>query len=286
MVTGKNDRVFNSMVYVILAFVGLAAVFPLMYVLSVSITPMSEVLRNGGFIVIPKKITFEAYQLLFSESRIPAAFSVTFTITVIGTVLNLVLTMLMAYPLSRKFLPGRSFFLLIIVFTMLFNGGLIPTYLIVKQTGLLNTVWAMIIPSAVSTFNLLIMKSFYENMPAELFESARIDGAKEMRILLQIAVPLSLPVILTVGLFYLVMHWNEFFQAIMYVVNQKLYPIQVVVRSILLQSQSATEQIENPIPTDATRMASVIVASLPVIVMYPFIQKYFTQGMMIGSIKG
>ncbi len=281
-----EDKIFNTFVYSILAVCGLAAIFPLMYVVSVSITPFGEVLRNGGFILFPREITFSAYLKLLTESNIPQAFQVTVFITIVGTAVNLVLTGLMAYPLSRKNLPGRQIFLLMIVFTLLFNGGLIPTYLTVKEVGLLDTVWAMILPNAVWSFNVLIMKSFFEGLPEELFESARMDGAKEFRILLQIVAPLSVPVILTVGLFYLVGHWNEFFQAIFYVTDRTLFPLQVVVREILMQSQQPLENAENMMPTQTMQMASVMIASLPVIVVYPFIQKHFTKGMLLGSIKG
>ncbi len=192
----------------------------------------------------------------------------------------------MAYPLSRRNLPGRNFFLLMIVFTLLFSGGIIPTYLVVKSLGLLDSIWAMILPNAIWSFNVLIMKSFFEGLPEELFESARMDGAKEFRILLQIVTPLSIPVLLTVGLFYLVGHWNEFFQAIFYVTDRTLYPLQVVVREILMQSQQPLENAENMMPTQTMQMAAVMIASLPVIIIYPFLQKHFTKGMLLGSIKG
>ncbi|WP_168120443.1 carbohydrate ABC transporter permease [Paenibacillus sp. HB172176] len=286
MVTSKTDKVFDGLIVVILVLCGAIAVFPLLYVLSVSLTPFGEVLRNGGFILIPREITFTAYHKLLTESNIPQAFRVTVFITVVGTAVNLALTALMAYPLSRKQLPGRSFFLFMVVFTLLFSGGLIPTYLIVKSVGLLDSLWAMILPNAIWSFNLLIMKSFFEGMPEELFESARMDGAKEFRILLQIVVPLSMPVLLTVGLFYLVGHWNEFFQAIFYVTDRTLFPLQVIVREILMQSQQPLENAENITPTQTMQMASVILACLPVIIVYPFIQKHFTKGMLLGSIKG
>ncbi|MBY0161968.1 carbohydrate ABC transporter permease [Paenibacillus lautus] len=286
MVRGLDDKIFNAIIYVILGICGLVAILPILYVVSVSITPFGEVLRNGGFILFPKEITFSAYRTLLTESNIPKAFQITVLITVIGTALNLVLTGLMAYPLSRRNLPGRNFFLLMIVFTLLFSGGLIPTYLVVKSMGLLDSIWAMILPNAVWSFNVLIMKSFFEGLPEELFESARMDGAKEFRILLQIVTPLSVPVLLTVGLFYLVGHWNEFFQAIFYVTDRTLYPLQVVVREILMQSQQPLENAENMMPTQTMQMASVMIASLPVIVIYPFLQKHFTKGMLLGSIKG
>ncbi|MDQ8737893.1 MULTISPECIES: carbohydrate ABC transporter permease [unclassified Paenibacillus] len=286
MVKSLDDKIFNGVVYVILGLCGLAAILPMLYVVSVSITPFGEVLRNGGFILFPSEITFSAYRTLLTESNIPKAFQITVLITVIGTAVNLILTGLMAYPLSRKNLPARRFFLLMIVFTLLFSGGLIPTYLVVKSMGLLDTIWAMILPNAVWSFNVLIMKSFFEGLPEELFESARMDGAKEFRILLQIVTPLSIPVLLTVGLFYLVGHWNEFFQAIFYVTDRTLFPLQVIVREILMQSQQPLENAENIMPTQTMQMASVMIASLPVIVIYPFLQKHFTKGMLLGSIKG
>ncbi|WP_309118250.1 carbohydrate ABC transporter permease [Paenibacillus sp.] len=286
MVRNLEDKLFNAVVYTILAFCALIAVFPLMYVVSVSITPFGEVLRNGGFILIPREITFTAYKTLLTESNLPQAFKVTVIITVVGTAINLVLTGLMAYPLSRKLLPGRQFFLLMIVFTLIFSGGLIPTYLTVKSVGLLDTIWAMILPNAIWSFNVLIMKSFFEGLPEELFESARMDGAKEFRILLQIVAPLSVPVILTIGLFYVVGHWNEFFQAIFYVTDRTLFPLQVIVREILMQSQQPLENADNVMPTQTMQMASVMIASLPVLIVYPFIQKHFTKGMLLGSIKG
>jgi putative aldouronate transport system permease protein len=286
MVRGIEDKIINAVVFLILTLAGLAAVFPLMYVISVSITPFGEVLKNGGFILLPKSITFDAYKKLLTESNMPPAFWVTVFITVVGTFVNLVITALMAYPLSRKKLPGRSLFLMMVLFTMLFSGGIIPTYLVVKSVGLIDSVWAMILPNAVWSFNVLIMKSFFENLPEELFESARMDGAKEFRILMQIVVPLSLPSVITVGLFYMVGHWNEFFQAIMYVTNRSLFPLQVVVRELLMLTQQPLETAENMTPTETMQMASVMLASLPIILVYPFLQKHFTKGMLLGSVKG
>jgi putative aldouronate transport system permease protein len=286
MVRGWEDRIIGTIVILILGIAGLAAILPLMYVVSVSITPFSEVLKNGGFILIPKSITFSAYAKLFVETNISRAAMVTVFITVVGTLVNLVLTSLMAYPLSRRKLPGRSMFLLMVVITMLFGGGLIPTYLVVKGMGLLNSVWAMILPNAIWSFNVLIMKSFFEGLPEELFESARMDGAKEFRILWQIVLPLSMPSMMTVGLFYMVGHWNEFFQAIMYVTDRNLFPLQVLIREILMMTQQPLEITENLLPTETMQMAAVVIASMPIIIVYPFIQKHFTKGMLLGSVKG
>lgn len=285
MVKGRSEAVFDWAVNSILVIIGLICIIPLLYVFSVSLTPFAEVLKSGGFIIIPQHITFDAYKEIFRQASIMRSFWITIELTVIGTSINMVLTILLAYPLSRKNLPGRSFFLLFIVFTMLFSGGMIPTYIVVKDLGLTNTIWSLILPQAVWTFNTLVMKSFFESVPEEMFTSARIDGAGEFTILVRILLPLSVPVIMTVMLFYLVMHWNEFFQAILYISDSRLNPLQVVVRQLLTMSNA----IDNPdvmIPTQTLQSAVVIFASLPVIIVYPFIQKYFTKGMMLGAIKG
>lgn len=286
MVRGVEDRVIDTVVIIILGIIGLLILVPLMSVVSISLTPLHEVLKNGGFIIIPKSITLDAYKTLLSEDLMPRAFGVTLFITVVGTLINMILSVLMAYPLSRKQLPGRKFFTLYIVFTMLFSGGLIPTYVVVKSLGLIDSVWAMIIPSAIWTFNVLVIKSFFENLPEELFESARIDGANEFSVLFIIVIPLSIPVMMTIGLFYMVGHWNEFWAAVLYIGDRKLHPLQVVVRAMLLQSQNALENVEVTLPSETLKMAAVIFASAPIIIVYPFIQKYFVKGLMLGAIKG
>ena len=286
MVNSGSDKLFTFAMYGFLAAVGLSVLFPLLYVASVSLTPYSEVMRHGGFMIIPKEITFAAYKELWKQPYIFQAFNITVFITLVGTFVNLVLTALMAYPLSRQDLPFRGPLLLMVVFTLIFNGGIIPTYLIVQATGLLDTVWAMIVPNAIWSFNLLIMKSFFENLPKELFESARIDGAHEFRVLAQIVLPLSVPVLITVGLFYGVGHWNEFFQAIMYTTKPDLKPLQVIVYNLLTRSQGLLDNPDEVIPTLTLQMAAVLYAALPIIIVYPFIQKYLTKGMILGSIKG
>ncbi|MCE3198505.1 carbohydrate ABC transporter permease [Paenibacillus sonchi] len=286
MVSAKSDKLFNSVVYLLLAAVAVVAIFPLLYVISMSLTPYSEVIKNGGFVVIPRSISFEAYQRILADPALGRSMLVTLFVTVTGTAINMILTTMAAYPLSRRNLRGRTFFLLFIVITMLFNGGLIPTYLVVRSLGMLDTLWSLIIPGAIATFNVLIMKSFFENLPEELFESAKIDGAKEFRILWQIVIPLSIPSIMTVGLFYMVGHWNSFFSAILYITDVKLHPLQVVIRNMLLLTQSNELQAEFTVPTAAMQMAAVIAGSLPIIVVYPFIQKHFTKGMLLGAIKG
>lgn len=287
MVTrGWKDKAYMTIVYALLILAAISVIFPLLYVVAVSLTPYAEVLKRGGFAIIPHKITFEAYAAFLNDSKIPRAYGVTAFITIVGTLVNLAITSLMAYPLSKKDLPYRSVLLFIIVFTLLFSGGIIPTYLIVKATGLVNSVWAMILPGAVSAFYLLIMKTFFENLPEHLDEAAKIDGASETKIFVSIVLPLSLPILATVGLFYAVGHWNEFFGAIIYISDNAKHPLQVILRGILNQSQMPEQDFERVLPTETLQMAAVILSTLPILVVYPFIQKYFTQGALLGSIKG
>jgi putative aldouronate transport system permease protein len=288
MVRGAGDRVADIFILAVLLVIGLAAIFPFLYVVAVSLTPYTEVIRNGGYIVIPRSITFQGYAYLLTDSDLPRAMGNTVFITVFGTLISLVGITSLAYPLSRRGLPGRSYLLLFIVFTMLFGGGLIPTYLLVKSLGLLNTMWAMVVPGAIATFHVLIMKTFFEQLPVEIFESARMDGAKEIRIMAQIVLPLSLPVVLTIGLFNMVSYWNTFFSAILYVTDASLHPLQVLVRRLLMDSSQSTEviNVDDFTPTVTMQMAAVVIASLPMIIVYPFIQKHFTKGMLLGSIKG
>jgi putative aldouronate transport system permease protein len=287
-----SDRVADAIIYAVLAVFGLATLFPIYFVFIMSITPYSEVMRNGGFVILPHSATLEAFKAIFSSPVVPRALRITVTVTLVGTLCNLAVTMLLAYPLSKKFIPGRSAILLGIVFTMLFSGGLIPLYLVVRATGLLDTIWSLIIPGLVSTFNLLIMKTYFENLPAEIEEAARVDGCGEVQTLLRIVLPLSAPILATLGLFYAVGHWNNYFSGIMYLSDKSLYPIQVVLRN-MIQTQSISQDllIQNPLllqqlPPETMKMATVVVAILPILIVYPFLQKYFIKGMLIGSIKG
>lgn len=279
------DRVFDTIVVVALVLVGLFALVPLLVVVAASFTPYSEVLANGGYVLFPTRFTLEGYIAMWTTTRIPRAMLVSTFVTVVGTALNMVLSTGLAWPLSRKEMPGRSFILLALVFTTVFNAGIIPTYLVVRGTGLLNSVWAMIIPSALSVFNVFIMKTFFEGLPAELSESARLDGAGELRLLLRIIFPLAVPVLLTIGLFYAVANWNTFFAAIFYIRDASLQPLQVVLRDLLTTNIEAAFDPEEVTPALTLRMAAVVITALPMIVVYPFIQKHFQKGVLIGSVK-
>ncbi|GIP39807.1 ABC transporter permease [Paenibacillus sp. J31TS4] len=287
----KADRVVDAVLYTTMALFSLSTLFPLYYVFIMSITPFAEVLRNGGFVIIPETLTWEAYKTIFGSPVVPQALKVTVIITVGGTFLNLLVTTLLAYPLSKKALPGRNIILMAIVFTMLFSGGLIPTYLVVRATGLTNTLWALMIPGLVSTFNMLIMKTYFQNLPEEVEEAARVDGSGDIQTLVRIILPLSLPIMATLGLFYGVTHWNAYFGGIMYLTDKSLMPIQVVLRN-MIQTPSVSSELAvdaslvQQLPPETIKMATVVVAILPILAVYPFLQKYFIKGMLIGAVKG
>lgn len=287
----KSDRIVDAVLYTGLTLFCLATLFPLYFVIVMSITPYTEVLKNGGFVVWPTSVTLDAFKTIFSSNTVPKALQVTIFITVVGTALNLAVTTMLAYPLSKKFLPGRNIVLMGIVFTMLFSGGLIPTYMTVKATGLMNTLWALIIPGLVSSFNMLIMKTYFEGLPSEVEEAAKVDGCGDIGTMIRIVLPLSMPIMATLGLFYGVSHWNAYFGGIMYLSDRTLYPLQVVLRN-MIQSPAVSQELAvpqsslNALPPETIKMATVVVATIPVLIVYPFLQKYFVKGMLLGAIKG
>lgn len=285
-VLSVGDRCFNASMYVILGGFAILCIFPLMYVVSVSLTPYSEVLRNGGFVVIPRNITLDAYRLFLDDSRILNSYGVTIFITAVGTAINIPLTILLAYPLSKKDLPGGNGVMFFVLFTMLFNGGMIPRYLIVKAFGLIDSIWSLIIPIAIAPYNVILMRTFFRSLPTDLFEAAFIDGAGETRTLLRIAMPLAMPAIMTNVMFYGVTHWNTFMSAILYITDTDLQPLQVVLRGIIAGTEQMVEAAEYSAPTETLKMAAVVLTALPIIIVYPFIQKHFTSGMLVGAIKG
>jgi putative aldouronate transport system permease protein len=288
----KTDRVVDLIFYLILAAFGLVTLFPLYYVIVMSITPISEVMAKGGFVLWPEERTLEAYKHIFTTGRIPKALGVTIFLASVGTLLNLVFTALLAYPLSKKHIPMRNFFLFLIVFTMLFQGGLIPLYLVVSSLNLTNTLWALILPGLVSAFNMLIMKTYFQGLPVELEDAAKVDGCGDVFTLVRIILPLSMPIIATLGLFYGVNHWNTYFHAIMFITNEDLQPIQVVLRRMIQTSQVNSElglsnaaELDD-LPPESVKMAAVVVTITPIIMVYPFLQKHFIRGFLLGSVKG
>ncbi|MDF2924626.1 MAG: transporter permease [Paenibacillaceae bacterium] len=285
----KSEKAAQGILYSALILISLCTLLPFFYVVMISVTPEAEAIRKG-IVIIPDQFAWGAYKTVFSPAfGIMQAYQITLLRTVIGTVLSMAATTLAAYTLSTRELPGRNGFMLLIIFTMLFSGGTIPTYLVVKSMGLLNSLWALILPGLVSAFNLIIIKSFFDQLPAEIKESATVDGAGEVTVLWRIVLPLSLPSMVTIGLFYAVGHWNSYFDGILYLNSRELWPLQVVLRTILLESQmqeTSAQSNEVSVSSLSIQMAAVIVSTVPILCIYPFIQKHFTKGVMIGAIKG
>lgn len=285
-----GEKIFNVIVYSLLAVIFLVVFFPLMYVVSSSFASAKELATNR-FVIIPKEPTLEVYQYIFSTSTFLRSMLVTIFITVVGTIVNLVMTCLMAYPLSRRNLPGRKWIMMGVTFTLVFNGGMIPTYLVVSGLGMIDSYWSLIIPGAISSFNLILVKNFFQEIPESLIDAAQIDGSSEMNTLMKIVLPLSKPALATFTMFYAVGHWNQFLQPLLYINDSAKWPIQILLRQIVLMSQSGVgdEDAMPPgfvLPVKSLKMACIVVSTLPIIAAYPFMQKYFDKGVMTGSIKG
>lgn len=287
----RGESAFVIANYVVLSLITVVIVIPFWYVLTVSVTPYSIFSEKNGMVLFPTSFNFDYYAYLLKKgSLIYNAYGVTIRNTAAGVLLSLVLTATAAYALAEKKLPGRRILMLIFVFTMLFKGGLIPTYITIKNLGLLNTDYVLILVMAYSAFNMIIMKSFFEGIPESLKESAAIDGASELRVLRSIVLPMSMPVIASIGLLYMVAYWNDFFNALLYVTDWHKAPVQLVLRTIIASSSLPPELLEaagkTPPPTIGIQMAAIVIVALPMMIVYPFIQRYFEQGMLIGSVKG
>jgi len=287
----RNEKIAHAIIYLILIVVTLTFLIPFIIVLSTSFISEAEFARRGGYVLFPEGISLNAYEILFGRSKVILnAYSVTLFRVVVGTALNLLFTITMAYALAQKNLPGRIPLTIFVFITMVFSGGLIPRFLLVDALGMRNTVWSMIFPSVISAWNLLIMRNFFMSLPDELFDAAIVDGASPPIILLRIVLPLSLPVIATIGLFYAVWHWNSWFDAAIYIDQSNLKPMQIILRGLLqstsMQGMEELAFIEDPPPAASLRSALIIVSTVPVLFVYPFIQRYFVKGIMIGGVKG
>lgn len=274
--------------YGLLALISLLALYPVYYVFINSVSDPVAVMQNK-VLLVPQGLHFGAYKEVFDNGILIRSYGNTVFYTLAGTVLNLVLTTLGAFPLSRRNFWGRRGFMMMITFTMIFSGGLIPTYLVVQSLGLVNTPWALVVPGAVSAFNLIVMKSFFENIPGELEESVKLDGGSDWIVLTRLILPLSKPIFAVITLFYAVGHWNEYFNALIYLKDRTLYPIQLELRAILLFSQ--TKDMLGQVDMDTLKFsrviqyATIMIVVLPMLVLYPLLQKYFVHGMLVGAIK-
>ncbi|MFC5652339.1 carbohydrate ABC transporter permease [Paenibacillus solisilvae] len=293
-----RDKVFLIVNYVYLLFAFVIVAYPVIYMLSASISDPQYV-GSGEMWLLPKGITFDGYQRVFENSKIWSGYANTILYTVASIAVSLAVTLPAAYALSRRDFIGRNFFMGMFMVTMFFGGGLVPTYLLVKDMGMVNTIWAIILPSAASIYNIIVTRTFFvSSIPRELEEAAQIDGASTTRMFFTIIIPLSMPIIAVMALFYGVAQWNSYFSALIYLNDEAKYPLQIILRQILvLQEMSAqaggtvdastASALNNKAEIAAlVKYAVIIVSTLPIIVIYPFLQRYFVQGVMIGSVKG
>ncbi|TBL71103.1 carbohydrate ABC transporter permease [Paenibacillus thalictri] len=281
-----GEKWFYSLNYVLLLLLGIGTVVPFLYIAAVSLTPLTEVMRHGGFILFPTQITFAAYEQIFTESLIPRSLLNTVIVTLLGTLFGLLLTMAMGFGLARKEVPGRRIYIFLVVFTILFNGGIIPTYLVVKNLGLINSLLALFVPTLISPFHLLIAKTFMEQLPGELEDAAVIDGAGEAGYFVRVVLPLSLPLLATLGLFNAVYYWNLYFPGLLYITKADLFPLQVALQQLVTVPEPAVAAEAVALPPETMKMAGVVVSTLPIVIVYPFLQKYFVKGATLGAVKG
>ena len=283
----QYSKIGQAALILLLLLMSITILYPVLHVLAVSFSNNNNVVR-GEVGIIPIRPNLEAYRYMVRYNLLGSGFKNSLFILIVGTSINLLMTMMTAYPLAKKSLIGRKFFMLMITFTMMFSGGLIPNYIVIVKLGLVDSLWSLILPGCVSAYNMIIMKNFFEALPAELNEAARIDGMSEMKILFRIVVPLSLPSLCTIGLFYGVGHWNAYFNATIYLNSRSRWPLQVVLRNLL--ENAVTSEIDYgdsaTLPVEPLKMAVVVFTTAPIVILYPFIQKYFVKGALVGSIKG
>ena len=278
--------IFNITFLVLLAFIPL---YPMWYIAIVSISSATHI-NLGDVKFIPKGINFTAYRIVFQNDKIWTAYRNTILYTVVGTLINVMMTAMCAYPLSRKDLYGRRPITVFITLTMFVSGGMIPLYLVIMNLRMINTMWAIVLPPAISTYNMIVMRTSFEAIPISLTESAYLDGANDMQILGKVIMPLSKPILATMTLFYAVSHWNSFFPAMLYLNSQDKYPVQVIMRDIVIAGDMADEfgDIQGSVAIVATnyKYAVIIISMVPILCVYPFLQRHFTKGVLVGAVKG
>ncbi|MHA6483465.1 carbohydrate ABC transporter permease [Paenibacillus sp. strain BS8-2] len=286
-----HDIVLDVVIYGTLVLLTIITLLPFLNVLAKSVSEEWAVI-SGKVGVFPVGFQLDSMKFVVTSKNFLRSFGISVFITVAGTFLSLLITAISAYPLSKRRLPGISTIMLLFIFTMLFNGGIIPNYMLIRNLGLIDNVWSLILPALVSVFNLLVIKSYFEGLPESLEESARIDGARTFTVLFRILLPLSGPVLATIALFYAVSYWNEFFSAMIYINDPALKPLQLYLREVVLNAASATAGIELSqddmmnLSADNIRSATVIASTIPILLLYPYLQKHFIKGVLIGSVKG
>lgn len=292
MKLSRGEQIASAINYAALGLFALLALAPFVHVLAQSFSSHLAI-TSGKVTFWPVDFSLEAYNKVLNEDAFWRAFRISVARTAAGTALSILLICLLAYPLSKTYIKGRSTIMFLLVFTLLFQGGMIPKYLIVKATGLLNTFWAYIIPNAIGAFSVIVLKNFFQSVPPELEESAKIDGASNLNILFRIMVPLSMPAIATLALWSAVGNWNSFFDAVLFVTDRKLFPLQVYLRELIMFNQSniqnnpAFSSLDNQLlAVESLKAAALIASTVPILIVYPFLQKHFVKGIMLGSVKG
>ncbi len=282
-----GERTFNVINVIFLFCLAFATLYPFWDCLIVSMSSLKSYL-SSGIHLWPMEWAFDGYAYMFKSHELWTSYANSFFITLVGTAINMLITVMAAYVLSRPHLLGRRLLMFVAIFTMMFSGGLIPTYMLVRNVGLMNSLWAMILPSAINTYNLIILRNFFYSLPSELEESAFLDGCTDVGVLFRIMLPISKPALATIGLFYAVWHWNDFFSAIMYISDSRKYPLQLFLRSMLFETDAAYSSGGESLFLlgQPMKMAAIMMAIIPIMMMYPFFQKYFTKGALAGAVKG
>ena len=284
----KGDIVFHIFNTLLMILILICTLYPFWYVIVSSLSSISHV-TNSVVLLWPDGLHWDSYQQVFRNNLVPVAYGNTLFVTLIGTAVSMLLTSLSAFVLSRKELPGNKVMTLFVVFTMLFNAGLVPYYLQVKNLHLLNSRWSLIWPFALSTYNTVILRNFFKSVPNALYEAASIDGSGYIGYFFRILLPLSMPSIATITLFYAVSYWNAYFYSILFITDRALYPIQAILRQILMSSEFNTllyDDATQSMPSEMLKCAMIVITALPIICVYPFLQRYFVKGIMVGSLKG
>jgi ABC-type sugar transport system, permease component len=283
-----GSRVFDTLNIVLLVAMGLITVLPMLYVLAASFAGEGEIITRP-FFLWPEKFVTETYDYIFSTDTFVRSLIITICVTAVGTVVQVMLTFTMAYPLAKRYLPGRALVLNLVIFTLVFGGGMIPTYLVVRDLGLLNSYWALILPLAINPFYLIIVKTFFQELPQALEEAARIDGCNEMGVFFKIVLPLSKPVIATFSLFYAVAIWNDYMSPLLYIDEARKWTLQMLVRQVVSSGSEANALAQLDAgwlpPEQGLKFAVIVIATLPILCFYPFLQKHFAKGVLIGSVK-
>ena len=281
----RRTTLFDIVNATLLGLIGFSMLYPILNLLITSFSSITDVMASHYGFLLPKSIDLDAYRYILKFSTLWNAYGNTIHLTLVGTSINLFMSTLSAYVLSERRLPGRGIMMTFVLITMFFSGGLIPSFILISRLGMVNTLWALMIPGAISTWNMIIMRNFFQGISESIKESARIDGAGEIMILIRIILPLSPSVLATMALFYGVGHWNQYSSAIIYLNNPSLYPLQVVIRQMYAQAIQEIESDALPPPVETVRAAAVMLALVPVLCVYPFLQKYFVKGIMVGALK-